>query len=472
MSLRVAFVDFYRNLYDRHWVYSLNAVLQTRSADTCYIAERNPRKALRRLVAYRPDLVLYSAFSFDISAYVAFDRAAKEQIQFKSLLGGPGPTFDWNCIAGTTLDAICVGEGEQALGEYVDSGLTDAGNLVYNGEKEPRRLLPLADLDTLPVPARDMVYHADYVIRAMNARQFLSGRGCPFDCTYCFNHLFNKTFRGCGPVVRKKSVPVLLEEIERIRSDYPFDVVVFQDDTFIIDKKWLAEFAETFPKRIGLPFTCNIRANLVTEDIVRQLKEAGCAAVNWSIETADDDLRNRLLKRRMSREQILETGALLNRFGIRHRIGNLIGLPGETLDQTWETVALNIEAKPTLGLGNIFVPFPSLELTQYAMEHGHVTPEAVANPPKDYAAKSILNIPAAHAQQLRRILCLFPMFVRFPALFRRAGLRSFLMRLPLPLLRVTYEMAYVWMFASLYKVRTPLAARIPMLARYIRNLFP
>ena len=46
------------------------------------------------------------------------------------------------------------------------------------------------------------------------------------------------------------------------------------------------------------------------------------------------------------------------------------------------------------------------------------------------------------------------------------------MRLPLPLLRVTYEMAYVWMFASLYKVRTPLAARIPMLARYIRNLFP
>lgn len=56
------------------------------------------------------------------------------------------------------------------------------------------------------------------------------------------------------------------------------------DDTFVLSKGWLGEFAEEYPKKIGLPFFCNTRANLVTEEQVRLLKKAGAFCVGMGIE--------------------------------------------------------------------------------------------------------------------------------------------------------------------------------------------
>ena len=470
MKFRAAFVDFSCNFYDKHWVYSLGSCLLEKGIEVQYVNVRSFAKALKQIKAARPDLLLYSAYSFDIDTFIEFDRLVKQSLDVKSLLGGPGPTYDWHCHDGSTIDAVCIGEGEHALPEFVANGCSGGKNIVMRGESAPPGLLEWADLDSLPFPDRDIVYNVDRVVAVMNSRQFLSGRGCPYECSYCFNHAYNEMFKGCGEIVRKKSVDYLLAEIAGVKKKHPFAVVVFQDDTFIVDRRWFFEFCERFPDEVGLPYTCNIRANLMNEDVAKALKDSGCVAVNWSIESGNDHIRNDLLNRHMTREQILETGRVLNTCGIFHRIGNLVGLPGETYDQMLETLELNIAVAPSLGLANIFVPFPSLALTQYALDNGHLSPEACENLPRDFFTRSVMNIPESENVRIQKLMCLFPIFVRLPFLFRHSASRQALFALPRLVLRVLYEAFYVYMFASLYRVRSSWKAKVLMLARYIRNL--
>ena len=245
-------------------------------------------------------------------------------------------------------------------------------------------------------------------------------------------------FKGCGRIVRK-SVDYLFEEIRSVRRAYPLAMVIFNDDTFIVNKRWFLEFAERFPREIGVPYTCNIRANLLDDDIARGLKESGCRNVNWSIESGNERLRNDVLRRRMSDQQILRAAELLHRYGIAFRIGNLIALPGETLEQMYETVELNARARPLMGLANIFVPFPGLELTRYAKEGGYYRESSQSELPKDYFTASALSYTAAEKARIYKLMCLFPFFVRFPVLFRRRRLRELLFTLPRAVLRGLYR---------------------------------
>ena len=91
------------------------------------------------------------------------------------------------------------------------------------------------------------------------------GRGCPYQCTYCFNHAYYQIYkrekRG-----HQRDVDHLCDEINWVAQNYRLEQVIFLDDLFIIFQDWLEEFAEVYPKRVGIPFFCNVRANLMTPE--------------------------------------------------------------------------------------------------------------------------------------------------------------------------------------------------------------
>lgn len=467
---KVMFVDFLLDIYDLHGIYSLSSFMKQHGIEVYFVRERSYKKALRKIAEVKPDLLLYSSFSSAIRIYSEFDKIVKNGLNIKSLIGGPGPTFDWDCIRGSSIDAACIGEGEPALVDFIDGGFRGKKNIFCREDAPPVEFYPLVELDKLPFPDRDMVYRADPILRNMPSKQFLSGRGCPYECTYCFNHKFRDIFKNYGPAVRKKSVGYLLEEICLVREKYPLSNLVFNDDTFIIDKEWFLEFCERFPREIGLTYTCNIRANLVDELIVKALSESNCIGVNWSIESGNDFLRNTVLKRRMSNEQILNTSSLLTKYKIPYRIGNIIGLPGEKFEQMMETLDLNIKAGPYLGLANIFVPFPGLALTKYAVDHGYYDQDPNKELPRNFFTKSALSIGPSENRMIQKVMCLFPIFVRTPCLFRNFRARKALFNLPMFLLRVWYSAFYALNLMKMYLAKAPLVFRCRMAARYIVNL--
>lgn len=329
---------------------------------------------------FRPDVVAYSVITGSQRYYLELNRRLKAALPgVFSVFGGPHPTFFPEMIQEPGVDGVCRGEGEQALVDLLAALAVgpDAALGVSNwsfrrhGDVITNPVRPyVEDLDSLPFPDRALVYEGDPVAARSKIKHFLAGRGCPYNCTYCFNHALSEIYGGKGKRFRQHSVSHVVDEIRWVRDHYPLQFVVFVDDAFVLSTKWLAEFAEAYPRHIGLPFSCTTRANLVTAEQVRLLKAAGCHSVSMGIEAGNDRLRNDLLKRQLSKEQILEAARLLRAGGLKVAANNMIGLPTSTLEDDLETLVLNIQARPSYAHVYIFQPYPRTELGQFAREQG------------------------------------------------------------------------------------------------------
>ncbi len=380
---------------------------------------------------FQPDVVAYSVITGSQRYYLDLNRRLKAEMPGHfSVFGGPHPTFFPEMVEEDGVDGICRGEGEEALVDLVNS-LADGGpeavlavanwSFRRNGDGREAEIVNnpvrpyVEDLDTLPFPDRALVYERDPVAGRSKIKHFLTGRGCPYNCTYCFNHALSQLYRGRGRRVRQRSVGNVIEEVRWVGDHYPLEFVVFVDDTFVLSNDWLEEFAEAYPREIGIPFFCNTRANLVTEEQVRLLKEAGCHSVSMGIEAANDRIRNELLKRRMSREQILEAARLLHEGGLGFTTTNMIGLPTSTLDDDLETLKLNVELQPSYAHVFIFQPYPRTELGEFTREHGWMvgTFDDIGEVAWDH---SVLEFDKVHQRGLTVLQRFFAIGVEWPRL--------------------------------------------------------
>lgn len=118
--MKATFVNFSQNFFDKLSVYPLAAQLKKHAIGLDYININNFRKAIRYLEKTCPHIVLYSAFSKDISIYVRFDKILKETLpyQIKSIIGGAGATYDSELLAKSSIDFLCVGEAEYAFRRF------------------------------------------------------------------------------------------------------------------------------------------------------------------------------------------------------------------------------------------------------------------------------------------------------------------------------------------------------------------
>ena len=378
---------------------------------------------------FGPDVAAYSVITGSQRYYLDVNRRLKADMPaIFSVFGGPHPTFFPEMVEEEGVDGICRGEGEEAMVELV--GALDEGGptavleldnwsfrLDGNGRDPHTINNPVRpyteDLDSLPFPDRALVYERDPIAARSKIKHFLTGRGCPYNCTYCFNHALSEIYRCKGRRFRQRSVDHVVEEIRWVREHYPLEFVVFVDDTFVLSNEWLAEFAEKYPRAIGLPFFCNTRANLVTAEQVRLLKEAGCHSVSMGIETGNDRIRNELLKRRMSKEQILDAARLIREGGLYFTTTNMIGLPTSTLQDDFETMELNIQAKPSYAHVFIFQPYPRTELGEYTREHGWMvgTFDDIGEVAWDH---SVLEFDGVHKRGLAVLQRFFAIGVEWP----------------------------------------------------------
>ncbi len=333
---------------------------------------------VERLKQMGPDLLAFSTTSSHADRYQQVNREIRgEMPSVFSLFGGPHPSFfpqmiDEDC----EIDAICRGEGEIAIAELCDR--LDRGEDISNIQslyvrtpdgikKNPLRpVLTPEELNDLPFPDREVVrgyrgfHHQTAFVTA--------GRGCPFDCSYCFNHISRELQP--GKWVRQRSVESVVAEIRWLIENYGVIYVAFQDDTFILNRKWLREFAPVYAKEIGLPFICNVRADLTDEELGDLLAEAGCIRVATGIENGDDEIRRTILAKNVTSDQYRNACRIFNDRGIRVVGQNMIGVPGETVDTALSTIELNIDCGTHISIFSFFAPFPGTKLGKLAREYG------------------------------------------------------------------------------------------------------
>lgn len=354
----------------------LVSALAKNKGHNTHLAVISREDLLERIARLKPDIVAYSASTGEHKYYIEANKAVKARFpEVFTIMGGAHATFYPECIEKGALDAVCVGEGDQAFPELLEAlekggDIATIQNIATRSKQRNGLRLLYEDLDSLPFPDRELFYLTTEMGQ-FPLKSFMASRGCPYPCTYCFNHAFRKLYRGMGKLVRRHSVDYVLAEVARVKRRYRLDVVKFYDDIFAyrVDD-WLEEFARKYRKEIGLPFHCLTRADLMTEDMARLLKEAGCFSISMSIEAGNSYFRNEVLKRNMTDGQIVRAFHICRKYGIRTFSNNIIGLPYATIGTEIETLDLNLKCKVSYAEFPIFHPYPRTELGDSCIEKG------------------------------------------------------------------------------------------------------
>jgi radical SAM superfamily enzyme YgiQ (UPF0313 family) len=346
-------------------------------------SEEDPVAAALRL---QPDVLGYTVYTGPHTWYLDLNqriRAAAPGVF--SIFGGPHPTFFSEMIEQEGVDGLCIGEGEYATLDLMNA-LERSGNGVrltdpaipnwwfkLNGEVVRNGLRPLLtseELDELPFSDRELLYNAHQQSRRTKIKPFITGRGCPYDCAFCFNKAYSDLYGGKGLRYRRRSADNVIRELKEVSAEHDVRFILFMDDTFILQDAWLNEFMSRYKVEIGLPFWCQVRANLVTDEKLALFKDAGCVSVSFGLEAGNDRLRNAVLNRNMSREQILGAAEALRRHGITFMTNNMLGLPTGTLETDFETLELNAQCRPAYANVFLFQPYPKTALGEWAYEQG------------------------------------------------------------------------------------------------------
>lgn len=340
----------------------------------------NPFKNIRKIKQMKPDLIGISLLSPSVDWALSTCRFLKKEIPDSlTILGGPHPTFRPQVVEQPGVDIICIGEGEKPLSQMLKkydgslSSIKDIPNLwIKDGDSIIRNSVwPLLSEEELSeLPSCDRTHYLQYsTLRNSAHKKIWASRGCPYSCTYCFNHAYKKIYKGLGKTVRQRSVDSVINEIKEIKK-YGWKCLEFVDDQFLSSRDWILDFCEKYEKEINLPFACHTIAKQIKPEIVGELKRAGCTLIGFAIESGVERIRKDIYNKPVSNDDIFRAADALHTHNMPFLTFNMVGLPAESMNDIYETVKINQEIRTTYPWCSILQPYPGTQIAEYFKKQG------------------------------------------------------------------------------------------------------
>ncbi len=283
-------------------------------------------------------------------------------------------------LENTAVDIVVIGEGEQTaadLSQAIENnlplesvrgiGFRRKGQIYYT-EKQPF----IADLDNLPptvwhlfpvnIYAKGEKLGFEFPVQAIN---ILSGRGCPYHCSYCFHGIFGHKYRARSP--RK-----VVEEILYLKNKYHLKGVLFSDDTLTLNRNWVTDFCKLIQEHCpDIRWACNGRVNLMDPELLKLMKQSGCCSIFYGIESGSQKILDSINKG-VTVEQAAKVIHWSRKAGLDAQGYFIIGAPGETRETVRETIEFCQQNNLGLGL-SIASPLPGTKWFELAVSAGKIT---------------------------------------------------------------------------------------------------
>ncbi len=222
---------------------------------------------------------------------------------------------------------------------------------------------PIEDFNSLPIPAFHLLKDFNaYYISVNHGRPFTimyTSKGCPYSCMYC---------NVSGSKLKLKSVDNIMKEVDFLKKHYNIRTLSFYDETFTLDEERVREIC----RRIGpykIKWYCNTRTNLVTKELLKTMRKAGCMAVCYGIESGSQKILDTISKR-TTVEQNARAIRWAKEANMKTHCSFIFGLPGETEETVNETLRFIKQNIPNSIEFNLATPYPGTELHKYLVKKG------------------------------------------------------------------------------------------------------
>jgi len=356
------------------------------------IFDENVRKRQTQndILEWKPKLIGIGTMSLTLSRATELALFLRSHIPDAFILGG-GVHFQIRPDDGLKLgifDAVCTSEGEEPLRALIDlyclgtrerTTLHHVPNLAWrDADGTPQKSMPwqLEDLDAMPLP--DV---ADFDTRYYFAkRQFipgvwaksasiLSSRGCPFQCTFCFNSFH----RGR---VRYHSLDAVISQIILLRDRYGIRHICIAEDLFFMKRDRVRNFCERLLQtEANIHWTCNVRPSVLQEtdhELLALMKRSGCIQIACGFESGSNEVLAKLKGHDATVIKNQRAIDMANKAGIRVFGYFMCGIPDETEEQMMQTVSFIERNFDKLSHFEYFIytPFPGAELSREVERQG------------------------------------------------------------------------------------------------------
>lgn len=363
----------HENRYNPLGIMYLSAALKQAFPQGTLSIELISKDFEKHIKVFHPDIVAITSVSQNYNRAKLYAEIA-HQFRIPVIIGGMHISTI-PCSLTRDMDVGCIGESEVTIVElmkaFINNGKTFSckqleqipGIIFWKDgiqiETLPRPLIQ--NMDLLPQPDRTL---DDYKKHAY----MFSSRGCPYRCLFCYSSRFWEKVRLFSP-------EYIVEEIIDLVRNYKTTLITFYDDLFAVHRerinkiRMLLEGERVLNK---IKFTCFLRANLVTEDLISDLKKMRIFAVGLGLESGNQRILQFLKSKNITVEQNKHAVKLLTDAGIKVNATFIIGSPDETKDEMMETY--NFIKDNPLSFVDIYtlMPFPGTPVWEYALQKGLV----------------------------------------------------------------------------------------------------
>ena len=299
----------------------------------------NKDQTLVRLREFKPDILGFMMTTYMFPETLEWIRYLKEALNVPVVVGGYNlrvypresishPEIDFGVLEQaleTVPQLLAALEGKTDLKDVVGLAYKDKdGNILLNA---PRHV----DFDKFPNPARDLLpnhLYAEFPTERKNFTVMVTSLGCPYGCIFC--EAGRTEYNPRSPIT-------VVNEMEECYHKYSVREIDIFDYDFTIDRTRTIEICRKMRERgLDILWACRSRVD-IDEELLREMKEAGCGRIYYGLESGSPGILHRLNKG-ITLEQIRKTVRTTRQLGMKALGFFLIGAPGDTKKTVKETV--------------------------------------------------------------------------------------------------------------------------------------
>lgn len=333
-----------------------------------FIQDKPLDKLLNIIDEFKPDIIGITTYSLTIDVVEKLAKIIKEKINCYIFVGGPHATLDYkSLIKYDYFDFVLRNEGEfnvVYLLEYLNSQnkniIKNIRGLTYKNEKGEVVNNPnykfIEDLNVLPIPSYDLVGINDYI----SPLSFITSRGCPGGCIYCNSRVLSGVnYRSNSP---EYVYGMIMSAWKRFKKPY-FSLL---EDTFTVDYERVNKFCELLMNSgVDFNWACFSRVDITNRNIFKIMKIAGCAGVNFGVESGSDSVL-KLIRKGITLQQVKDVVEVTASLGMYINCSFIIGHYCDTEETVMKTINFAKMLKDEYGVNIGFtINTPFLGTYQY-----------------------------------------------------------------------------------------------------------